>query len=306
MFALDDNHIIVNYHYVEEPKPGIYPCAPAVFEKQVRFLKEHYRIVSVPEVFESARDGKNERLCAITFDDGLKDQHQNALPILNKYSLGASFFPITSAFEGRLPAAHKVHVLLSRFSIEEMIDFFHRFIAEIYPDLKSQYFIPKDRRLTDKRMHEDVPWANFKETLIALPEDIKGRFLRHCFKVNGLSEHKISQKLFMSREEVKELQKSGMTIGGHSHGHYAMSIEDEAFLGKDIELSLRILTELLGAPPEVFSYPHGRYGNAARKVVKDAGFRYALTIERRGVRAHDDPFVVPRYDTADLSADIHG
>lgn len=290
----------MNYHYVEEPKPGIYPCPPAVFERQIKFLAEHYRIASVLEVFESARDGKSERLCAITFDDGLKDQYQNALPVLKKHSASASFFPITSAFEGRLPAAHKVHVLLSRFSIEEMIDFFHRFIAEIYPDLKPQYFIPKDRRLTDKRMHEDIPWANFKETLIALPEDIKGRFLRHCFKVNGLSERKISQELFMSREEIKELQRLGMSIGGHSHGHYAMSIEDETFLSKDIQLAREILAELLGTLPEVFSYPHGRYGDAARKVVKEAGFRYALTIERRGVHAGDDPFTIPRYDTADL------
>ena len=300
MFTLNDNHIIVNYHYVEEPKPGIYPCAPATFEKQVRFLKEHYRIASVPAVFESAEAGKDARLCALTFDDGLKDQYENALPVLKKYSLAASFFPITSVFEGRLPAAHKVHVLLSSFSIEKMIDFFHGFIREIYPDLESRYFIPQDRRLTDKRLHEDIPSANFKETLMALPEDIRGRFLRHCFKVNGLSERSLSRELFMSRGHIKTLQKLGMTIGGHSHGHYAMSLEDEAFLSKDIGLACEILDGLLGGVPEVFSYPHGRYGNAAVKVIKEAGFKYAVTIERRGVRAGDDPFLVPRYDTADL------
>lgn len=301
MFTLSDKHIIVNYHYIEEPKSaGIYPCSPAKFEKQVQFLKENYKIVSVPEVFESARANKNEKLCAITFDDGMKDQYQNALPILQKYSATASFFPITSAFEGRLPSAHKVHILLSRFSVEEMIDFFHKFIADFYPDLKTHYVIPRDKRLTDKRLHEDIPSANFKETLIALPEDIRGRFLRHCFKVNGLNEKKISRELFMSREEVKSLQKANMTIGGHSHGHYAMSIDDELFLKKDVELSRQILSDLLGAPPVVFSYPHGRYGDAAVNVVKEAGFQYALTIERKGVQAVDNPFLIPRYDTADL------
>ncbi len=301
MFTLNDNHIIINYHYVEEPKSaGIYPCSPAKFEKQVQFLKENYKIVSVPEVFESARANKNEKLCAITFDDGMKDQYQNAFPILKKHSVAASFFPITSAFEGRLPSAHKVHILLSRFSVEEMIEFFHKFIADFYPDLKSHYFIPKDKRLTDKRLHEDIPSANFKETLISLPEDIRGRFLRHCFKVNGLNEKKISRELFMSQEEVKNLRKAGMMIGGHSHGHYAMSIDDELFLKKDVQLSRQILTDLLGEAPAVFSYPHGRYGDAAVKVVKEAGFQYALTIERRGVQATDNPFLIPRYDTADL------
>jgi len=301
MFDIKDAHIIVNYHYIGEPRTaGIFPCAPSTLERQINFLNEHYRIVSVTEVVKAAAEGSGQRLCALTFDDGLRDQYNNAVPILERHAVRAAFFPITCTFEGRLPAAHKVHVLLSRFSITELIDFFHEFIVEIYPDLKSQYFIPKDRRLTDKRMHEDIPSANFKETLIALPEDIKGRFLRHCFKVNGLSERSLSKALFMSRKEVKELQKSGMLIGGHLHGHYAMSIEDEAFLAKDIQISLEILTELLGAPPEVFSYPHGRYGNVARKVVQGAGFRYALTIERRGVRVGDNPLLVPRYDTADL------
>jgi len=301
MFSLNDNHIIVNYHYVENPKSaGIYPCSPALFEKQVSFLTENYRVVSVPEVFESAQAGENEKLCALTFDDGLKDQYQNAVPILEKYSATAAFFPITSVFEGRLPAAHKVHVLLSRFSVHAMIDFFHKFMAEFYPDLRAQYVIPKDKRLTDKRLHEDIPSANFKETLIALPEDIRGRFLRHCFKVNGLSEKKVSRELFMSREEIKNLQKAGLIIGGHSHGHYAMSIDDELFLKKDVELSRQILTDLLGAAPTVFSYPHGRYGNAAVKVIKEAGFEYALTIERRGLTLEDQRFLIPRYDTADL------
>ncbi len=300
MFSLRDKYVIVNYHYVEELKTGIHPCPPAAFEKQVRFLREHYRIASVPEVFESARTDKDARLCAITFDDGLKDQYQNALPILKEHSVTAAFFPITSVLEGRLPSAHKVHVLLSRFSVEEMIDFFHKFMSEFYPDLQIQYSIPKDKRLTDRRLHEDISTANFKETLIVLPEDIRGRFLRHCFKVNGLNEKKISRELFMGVEEIKNLKATGMTVGSHSHGHYAMSIDDEVLLKKDIELSKQILTDFLGEAPTVFSYPHGRYGKAAIKAVKEAGFRYALTIERRGVRAQDEPWVVPRYDTADL------
>ncbi len=302
-YSKNDNHIIVNYHYVENPSPefsGIYPCSVKDFEKQVKFLSENYKIVSVPSVIEAARDEKKDKFCAITFDDGLRDQYINACPILKKYNAIATFFPITSVFEGHLPTAHKVHILLSRLSLEKIIDTFHDFMQNFYPDLKRQYIIPKDRRLTERRLHESIPIANFKETMIMLPEDIKGQFLRYGFKIFGLNEKEISQKLFMSKQEVRSLHQYGMTIGSHSHNHSAFDIGNKDIMQKDIRLSKEILFDLLGNRQDIFSYPHGRNGPAALEVLAAEGFKYALTIDRRGISSSDNGLLLPRYDTADI------
>ncbi len=298
-----ERQIIVNYHYVEDPDPkfsGIFPCLIEDFDKQIKFLSQNYRIVSPSEVFEAARAGNDEKLAAVTFDDGLKDQYKNALPILKKYKVVAVFFPITATLEGHLPTAHKIHVLLSRVSAADTCDTFNKFIKEFYPDLQSSYQLPKDRRLTDRRMHEDICSANFKETMIVLPEDIKGQFLRYCFKNFGLNEKNICKEIFMSSEEIMDLKNQNMIIGGHSHNHYAMNVAGEEILRKDIRLNKEILAGILKTTPSMFSYPHGRYSDTALKVIKEAGYLYAFTIERRGVSAGDNQLLIPRNDTADL------
>jgi len=298
-----ERQIIVNYHYVENPSPrfsGIFPCSVEDFNRQINFLSQNYRIVSPSEVFEAAKAGDPEMLAAITLDDGLKDQYQNTLPILKKYKAVAAFFPITATLDGHLPTAHKIHVLLSRVSAAETCDTFNKFIKEFYPDLESAYRIPKDRRLTDKRMHEDICSANFKETMIFLPEDIKGQFLRYGFKNLGLNEKNISKELFMSVEEIADIQNQGMAVGGHSHNHYAMNVVSEETLRKDIQLNKETLTDILKTAPTMFSYPHGRYSDTALKILKEAGYLYAFTIERRGVAAGDNQLLIPRHDTADL------
>ncbi|MEK7640490.1 MAG: polysaccharide deacetylase family protein [Patescibacteria group bacterium] len=303
MFSLQDKHIIVNYHYVEDPTPkfsGIFPCSVAEFDRQVNFLSKNYKIVSVPEVWEAAKEGRSDKLCALTFDDGLKDNYQNAFPILKKYGAPATVFVITSVFEGRLPTAHKMHILLSRKSTEELADFLNGFIAEFYPDLKDNYFVPKDRRLTDKRMHESPVAANLKETIIALPEDIRGRFLRHSFKVFEIKEEKIAGNLFMNEKELAEMAAAGVELGSHSHGHYAMTDDNEELHRRDVQLSKKIIQEISGVAPRIFSYPHGRASDAAVRVVREEGFINGVGIARGPLAVGQNPYLLPRYDTMDI------
>ncbi|MDO8467188.1 MAG: polysaccharide deacetylase family protein [bacterium] len=298
-----DKYIIVNYHYVEDPRPksaGISPCSIAEFDRQISYLSKNFKIVNLGEIYQAAVSGKEGKFCAITFDDGLKDNYVNAFPILQKYQATATFFIITSVFEHRLPAAHKIHILLSRFTADQIIDLFHTFIGEFYPDLKNQYIIPKDRRLTERRMHEGVAMANFKETMIALPEDVRSQFLRYGFKINKLNEEKISSHLFLNREEIKALLDGGMQIGSHSHGHYSMSGDDESFLRKDVKLSKEILSGIIGAYPKWFSYPHGRSSAVAERVLREEGFDLAVTIQRKKIESTDSPLTIPRYDTIDI------
>lgn len=303
MLNKDDRFIIANYHYVEDPKSnwrGIHPCSIEEFERQIKFLSKNFEIVSVGRVYDCAKNDSNGKFCAITFDDGLKGQYNNATPILKKYSVAGIFFPITSTFEGRLPSTHKIHVLLSHSSSLELIDTFHKFIGEFYSDLENAYIIPKDKRLFERRKHEDLLTANFKETMISLPEDIKGRFLRYCFKRLHLDEKKISEEIFMSKDDVVNLCNQNMEIGSHSHGHYSMSATGIDFLKKDIQISKDILSNLLSKDIDTFSYSHGHYTDFGIKVLKDMGFKNAVTIEPRSVTKEDNAFLLPRYDANDI------
>ncbi len=264
------------------------------------FLSENFRLVSLEDVFDSALQNRQDRFCALTFDDGLKDHYTHVWPILKSRCITGTFFIITSAFEHNLPSVHGIHVLLSRFSGGDLIDFFNDYLKRYHPHLLAGQAVPLNRRLTARRLHEDIPTANFKEAMIILPDDIRSQFLSHCFKQCGLDSKKINQDLFMPPEEVKVLKHSGMTIGSHTHGHYALDTLSPQAFRRDVALAQGVFSEVLGAWPRLFSYPHGRSTPTGMEILKDNGFEYALTIERRGVKAGDNPFLLPRYDAGDI------
>src|SRR3989338_4606904 len=179
-----DRQIIVNYHYVEDPRPdfsGIFPCPVKEFERQVALLSKNFKITTLRGVFEACRASAPEKVAAITFDDGLCDQYENALPILKKYGAPATFFIITSTFDSVVPSAHKIHLLLSKISPDELVIMFSSFMAREYPGKAEQYFIPTDRRIFERRQHENLVVANFKETLSAIPVDIKNKYIAYVF-----------------------------------------------------------------------------------------------------------------------------
>ena len=69
------------------------------FERQIRFLKKHYRIISSEDI-KNIIAGNTEKYlgkncCLITFDDGYEDNFINALPILKRYACPAIFFVAT-------------------------------------------------------------------------------------------------------------------------------------------------------------------------------------------------------------------
>ncbi|KKT41772.1 hypothetical protein A2W54_00755 [Candidatus Giovannonibacteria bacterium RIFCSPHIGHO2_02_43_13] len=297
MKTANNNHIIVNYHYIEDPSPewgGIHPCPTAEFEKQIKYLAENYKIVSVDEVYFAAKKKKNGHFAAISFDDGLKDQYANALPILEKYGATAIFFPITSTFDGNVPGTHKLHILLSKFSAQLLIDRFNKEEIGFAP-------IPTDKRMTNERqLYSDIPTVNLKETLLSIPPHVKDSFLDKTFKALGLDEKKIAKELFMSEEEIKSLKAKGFAIGSHTHGHYSLSSLDEKSIKEEIRTSKKILGELLGEFPTAFTYPHGIRNEKMTLYLENEGFKIGFSIEARPVMATDDPFFIPRLDTNDL------
>ena len=304
MFSSSDRYIIVNYHYVREADaryPGIFPCAPDEFRRQIKFLSERYKIVSVEDVWDAALKGKKGKYSALTFDDGLKDQYENALPILKERNAKAVFFIIGSVFDGILPSSHALHILMSFFAMPELLSLFQSFLKGQHPLLQEKYHIPSDRRLTSRRMHEDVRTANFKETIMRIPQEMKNEFITAALSEIKKETNDIIEMLFMKEEEIKELKKNGMHIGSHSYAHTPFEGKTKEQVENDLEHANAILSKY-GPLSPVFSYPHGRRDEAAVRALENKGFHFAVTIERRGVKKEDNPFLIPRYDAGDLTS----
>ncbi len=103
---------IVYYHRITDICQDGMTVGIDVFEKQIRFLKKNYEIISASELIEMLignpksgnRGGK--KLVLITFDDGYEDNYVNALPILERYSCPAIFFVSTGLIGNELQFEH--------------------------------------------------------------------------------------------------------------------------------------------------------------------------------------------------------
>ncbi len=89
---------ILLYHAVGEPVEIEWPPSlimPAsLFESHLQYLThEGYKVVSVEELVSLLQTGGNlEKVVAMSFDDGYRNNHTDALPLLKKYNAKASFY----------------------------------------------------------------------------------------------------------------------------------------------------------------------------------------------------------------------
>ena len=92
-------HSVLVYHTISappEPLPGDIDISRERFASQLQWLSRWRRVVRLDETLTQAKD----RLVAITFDDGFRDNLTVALPLLEKFRLPMTLF-VTPGFVGR-------------------------------------------------------------------------------------------------------------------------------------------------------------------------------------------------------------
>lgn len=93
---------ILTYHAIESPPTNSYAVSIENFEKQVCYLKEKYRVISMAEFQRHVREGKGfpPDSLLLTFDDGFKSVYESAYPILKRLQLPAICFLVTAKVDG--------------------------------------------------------------------------------------------------------------------------------------------------------------------------------------------------------------
>ena len=100
---LHDAGLILCYHNVVATGDDRGGCAGlheprARFERQMRFLADHYRVVPLREFIEQLTSGASLRsTAALTFDDGYAGVFEHAVPILDRLRLPATVFIVADA-----------------------------------------------------------------------------------------------------------------------------------------------------------------------------------------------------------------
>ena len=90
--------VVVAFHRVHDgtdPSDSL-TVGVRTFERYCRYFQRRFRVVPLRDLVEKLEAGRPVgRELAITFDDGYRDNFENAAPILERLSLPATFFLVT-------------------------------------------------------------------------------------------------------------------------------------------------------------------------------------------------------------------
>ncbi len=109
-----------------------------------------------------------------------------------------------------------------------------------------------------------------------------------------LSSDLIGTEGFMNWEQVRELQRAGMTIGSHGVKHAYLPDVDRERRHAEIFNSKKALEEKLGVPIEYLSYPVGGFDEEVKVMVKNAGYKAAFTTNRGYDKFNKDLYELKR------------
>lgn len=104
---------------------------------------------------------------------------------------------------------------------------------------------------------------------------------------------------YLNELEVKQLANSGVAeIGAHTIDHFNLASLNKADQQYEIVNSKNDLEKRLGIKITTFAYPYGGYNQSAIDIVKQAGFRTAVTTKEGVIANKKNLLVLPRVRSA--------
>lgn len=259
---------VLTYHRIDEPQakpdldPALISATPSQFARQLEFLADRYRVVSLAEVLDAV-DGRGQlpsRAVLLTFDDGYVDFQDHAWPLLQKYGLAATLFvptgfpdqPDRTFWWDRL---YQAVTRTAEVAIETPLgrlptgDFVQRVTAT--------------RRLG--RYIKSLPHAPAMKLVDQLCDDLAAPGSNH--EVLGWS-------------RLRRLASQGLTLAPHTRNHPLLNRVSLDEAQAEAVGSLNDLCREVGPVPAVLAYPAGKFTPGVARMLAEQGFRLGFTVSR--------------------------
>jgi peptidoglycan/xylan/chitin deacetylase (PgdA/CDA1 family) len=103
-----------------------------------------------------------------------------------------------------------------------------------------------------------------------------------------------THRLLLRREVVELSRIPGCTIGAHSVSHPWLPRRPVQEQQSELERCRADLEGLIARPVDGFAYPFGAHDEQTVSLVRQAGYRLAVTTEARSLGSSDSPLRLPR------------
>jgi len=298
--------IILAYHRVisawdrtlDYSQPGMVITAET-FEYHMRFLKEHFDVVPLSLFAElpaappgqrpfrasgcSQRPAFRRPLCAITFDDGWRDNYEIAFPILRRYDLPATIF-LTTDFIGTDRVfwhTELLYLLLHEGLSGSRQDFpgFRTYPAPVRQGLRrlARMRVPRQAQDADSLVEA------VKETC---DEDRIEGLIRDLAESIGLSRPLFpGRRFFLDWNQVREMAAAGIEIGSHSCSHRILTRLPQSDVEMELRRSKEVIEGQTWARADFFAYPNDACNRSICSLTKAVGYQAACNGEGKVLTA---------------------
>lgn len=257
------------------------------FDAICQWIKAWSNVLPLDEaIMRLKTDNLPARAVAITFDDGYADNYTEALPILQRHGLTATFFIATRFLDG------------GRMWNDSVIEAVRGCQAPLLNlDLSANLRVLDLGRLpvstTEEKLATIDMIINKIKYLYPVEREISAMQLANLIEVN------LPDDLMMTSMQVKELRRMGMQIGAHTHSHPILSRLDRNAAVEEIAGSKAFLESLLGERIGIFAYPNGKpgkdYSLESISIVRELGFDAAVSTAWGAANSQSDRFQIPRF-----------
>ncbi|MFY9459065.1 MAG: polysaccharide deacetylase family protein [Aquabacterium commune] len=250
-------------------------------DTQFRTLARCFKALPLDEAASLLAEGRlPPRAISITFDDGYRDNHDIALPLLQRHGLTATFY-VSSGFLNGGTMFHDVMVETVRHAPTGQLDLGLKDASPVILGDVASRVAALDALVRQVKYLDPVQRERLSERLLATLG------------------HNAPHQLMMDDEQVRALTRAGMSVGGHTTQHLILARLDEAAAWEEIRSNADVLSNLTGQRITSFAYPNGKpgtdYGPQHVEMVRRAGFLNAVST-RSGVGTRSAPrFELPRF-----------
>lgn len=265
--------IVLNYHrilpYQHADLPIVQPGMVVhdhTFAMHIKVLKQRYELVQLSDWMRLAKDGQRvpDRACAITFDDGWRDNFDYAFPILQAEQVPATIFLVADLVgTNRSFWPEKLARLLWAQGQGLGPEIWNHGAFRWLPKLGVSYVFDGKAPNRDDIDEIITQAKRFSDA------EIEKRLERMEGRLNGLNEHNGSDLL--SWEHVRAMTASGLVeVGSHTRHHCRLTeaVDEETMLD-EIKGSKDIIRSKAECEVATFCYPNGDATPTALRIVRD-------------------------------------
>lgn len=277
--------VLIFHRVLPQPDP-LFPgeVDTVVFDRVCGWLAQWFSVLPLERAAALMAQGRlPARALAITFDDGYADNHDVALPILQRHGLTATFFVASGFLNGgrmwndtvieavrgctctELDLAGTPAASLGTLTLRTVPER-RRAIASLIGGAK--YLAPAER--------SEWVAAVAERSGAALPAD-----------------------LMMTDAQVRALHRVGMGIGGHTVSHPILARLPADAARREIADGRDALQAIVGDRVGLFAYPNGKpgadYAPEAVDIVRRLGFDAAVSTAWGAARVGSDRYQLPRF-----------